>query len=222
MQKNIQFNKEENCFLVNNKIKIDTEYIENLQGKKNLNKLIKKDDNLYYYTDKSLIELLFNNTNFETIIFKNNDSDDYRLNNLTIIDKKKIEFNKLFNVIILKYGKPKLITLGAEAGEEKNMYWKVKNELFNKEYYIMHINDETYIKFSIKDKNKILDFNGERPMWFLRSSGYIATKMNNRTVYLHLYLMDVHFKDDELVENIIYHLNCDKLDNRHENLRYLN
>jgi hypothetical protein len=224
MQKSIQFNKEEKCFLVNNKIKVDTEYVERLQGKKNLNNLIKLEDNLYYYKDKSLIELLFEIDEFDKIIFKNNDSDDYRLDNLIITKKKKPEFNKPLNVKILKKGKPKLATIGSIAGQYRNMYWRVLDESTNKEYYIMHINDETYTKFSIEDKNKILDFDGERPSWYLHSNVYIATMLpyNNtkKTVYLHQYLMDVHFEDNTDMEKTVDHINRDKFDNRRENLRF--
>ena len=47
MQKNIEYNKTHKCFLLNKKIKVDSDYIENIVGKRNLEDLIKLEDNLY-------------------------------------------------------------------------------------------------------------------------------------------------------------------------------
>jgi hypothetical protein len=225
MQKNIEYSKTENCFLLNQKIKVDSEYIENLVGKRNLEDIIKLEDNLYYYKNNSLIELLFNITNYKKIKFKNKDTDDYRFNNLEIILKEAPIFSEPQNVTILEKGTPKLVSSGAYAGQYRNMYWKVKDNQ-NNEYYIMHINDNTFTKFSIKNKNIVLNFNDERPTWYLHSGQYIASmflKDNKKvTVYLHQYIMDVHFEDNTSMKKTVDHINRDKLDNRRENLRFAN
>ena len=225
MQKSIEYNKTDNCFLLNNKIKIDSEYVENLVGKRNLENLIKLEDNLYYYKNKSLIEILFNISDYKRVKFINNDTDDYRFDNLKIKLNKPINFINPQNVTILENGTPKLITAGAQAGQYRNMYWKVKDKQ-NSEYYIMHINDDTFTKISIKDLDKILNFEEIRPCWYLNLNGYIASsfKINDekKCIYLHQYITDVHFEDNTDMKKTIDHINRDRLDNRRENLRFAN
>lgn len=223
MNKNIKFDKNENCFIVNEIIKVDSEYVNNLSIKRNLDNLIKKDE-LYYYKNKSLIDLLFNITNYKQIIFKNNNNNDYRFDNLNIILNDLIVINEPNNVIILETGTTKLITCGAHSGEERNLYWKVKDE--NKEYYMMHIKDDLYTKFSIQDIKKILNYNNSRPCWYLNNNGYIGTtlKINNerKSIYLHQYILDIHFEDNTSMDKTVDHINRDKLDNRRENLHFAN
>lgn len=60
MQSCIHFNSQDNYFIINDKIKVDPNKIEFLFGKRSLENLIQLEDNLYYYKEKSLIELLFN------------------------------------------------------------------------------------------------------------------------------------------------------------------
>ena len=223
MQKNIVYCNINNCFLVNNIIKIDIDKIENLIPKRNIEDIIKLEDNLYYYKNKSLIEILFGINNYKQIIFKNNDSNDYTINNLEIKLNKKEKIKEPENVSILEIGSPKLINIGSHAGEYRNMYWKVKDNQ-NNEYYIMHIIDKIYTKFSIKDYYKVMNYEGDRPTWYMHSSLYIAsmfTKNDKKvTVYLHQYIMDVHFEDNSNMKKTIDHINRDKLDNRRENLRF--
>lgn len=222
MQKNIEYCNKDNCFLVNKFIKIDIDKIENLIPKRNLEDLIKLEDNLYYYKNKSLIEILFGINNHKQVIFKNNDYNDYRFINLDIKLNTQYNFTEPPNVKILEKGTPKLITTGCHAGEYRNMYWKVKDDYH--EYYIMHINDNIYTKFSINDKNILLNYNGDRPTWYMHSAQYIATMLlyNEKkiTVYLHQYIMNVHFEDNSDMKKTVDHINRDKLDNRRENLRF--
>lgn len=89
MQCCVRFDENENCFIINNIIKIDNNKIEKIFNKRNLEDLIKLDDNLYYYKEKSLIEILYDITNYTKIEFKNNNSNDYRSNNLIITQKEK-------------------------------------------------------------------------------------------------------------------------------------
>ena len=224
MQNNAIFDKDINCFIVNNKIKIDAEYFSNLAGIRNIKKIIKLEDNLYYYKSKTLIELLFNIIDYKKIIFKNNDNDDYRFNNLEIILNKPKQIKPPENVIILENGTSKLVNSGAHYGEERNMYWKVKDNE-NKEYYIMHTYEDIYTKISLEDINKILNLNGIRPTWGI-SNSYIKTniKVNGhpKVIYLHQYILDVHFEDNSAYDKTVDHINRDKLDNRRENLRFAN
>ncbi len=223
MQNCIRFNSNENCFIVNNVIKIDNDKIEKIVNKRNLEDLVKLDDNLYYYKGKTLIELLYDIYDFKKIQFKNNNSDDYRFDNIIITYKEKPQVNDPLNVKILKRGKPKIISGGAYNGQERNYYWKVRDEN-NNEYYMMHIIDNIYTKFSIEDKKKIFNFNDIRPSWHLHNTGYITSTViyNNKqmTLYLHQYIMNSHFEDNTNMKKTVDHINRDKLDNRRENLRF--
>jgi hypothetical protein len=209
---------------VNKKIKIDTEYFNNLVGKRNLDNLIKHDDNLYYYKGKNLISLLFNILDYKEIKFKNNDSNDYRFNNLEIILNEPVLIKPPNNLIILETGTSKLVTSGAHYGEERNLYWKMKDNE-NKEYYVMHVYVDIYTKISLEDIDKILNLNGIRPTWGI-SNGYIKTNVkidgHPKVIYLHQYIMDVHFEDNTSFEKTVDHINRDKFDNRRENLRFAN
>lgn len=218
MESNIHFNKEENCFLVNNKIKVDINKIEFLYGKRNLEDLIKLEDDLYYYKDKSLIEILFGIKDYDIITFKNNNIDDYRFENLNI---KYKEIKCPSNVEILENGTTKYITEGKCAGMNRNMYWKVKDS--TGEYFIMHIYNDIYTKFSIGDLNKVLNFINMRPTWGY-SNEYVKTNIlineDYKVIYLHQYIMDSHFEDNKNMKKTVDHINRDKLDNRRENLRF--
>jgi hypothetical protein len=223
MQSNIHFNKEENYFLINGIIKVANEHIEKLFNKRNLEDLIKLDDNLYYYKSKPLIEILFETDNYKQIKFKNNDYNDYRLNNIEIIYNEKIIVKDPENITILSREKPKIVIGGAYHGQEKNHYWKVKDN-DNNIYYMIHVNNNVYTKISIEDKDKVLNFNGTRPVWHLHTTGYITTTVPYKdgylTLYLHQLIMDSHLEDNKNMKKTVDHINRDKLDNRRENLRF--
>jgi hypothetical protein len=101
MKSCVQFNSQENYFLINNIIKINNESIEKIFNKRNLEDLIKLDDNLYYYKGKPLIELLFEIEDYKQIKFKNNDYNDYRLNNIEVIYNEKKNEHKFFKDLFL-------------------------------------------------------------------------------------------------------------------------
>lgn len=221
MEETIEFieNENEHYLLVINRIKIDSKNICKIYNKKNLLNLIKLEDNLWYYKNQSLIDILFDISKYKKIIFKNNDSDDYRINNLEIIYDKVIKPPQ--NVIILETYEPKYITDGKCAGEYRNIYWKVKDNNTNDSYYIMHISNDIYTKISSNDIKKVLNFNDVRPTWGI-SPDYVKTNINQRVIYLHQYIMDVHFEDNTDMKKTIDHVNRDKFDNRRENLRFAN
>ena len=222
MQSSIHFNSQGNYFLINNIIKVNNESIEKLYNKRNLENLIKLDDKLYYYKEKSLIEILFEVNDYKQIKFKNDDDNDYRLDNIEIIynDKKIIKDPE--NVKILERGNPKIVVGGAYHGQEKNHYWKVKDD--TGKYYIMNVNNNIYTKISVDDKDKMLNFNGTRPAWHLHTTGYITTTVPHNegylTLYLHQYIMDTHLENNTNMKKTVDHINRDKLDNRRENLRF--
>jgi len=140
----------------------------------------------------------------------------------------------LQNNIIIKYGEPYNITNGKFAGQQRNMYWEVKDknslassstEDLNKSYIIMHIIENIYTKISKEDINKVLNLNDTRPSWYINDNGYIGTTIRTKErkqYYLHQLIMDVHDEDLTNYEKTVDHVNNDKLDNRRENLRLVN
>jgi hypothetical protein len=223
MQDCLEYIENENYYLINKIIKIDSKSVPQISCKRNLKNLVKK-NNLWYYKKEILFEILFNIEDYETINFKNNDDNDYRFDNLNIIYKLKYNFNKPENVEIIEYGQPKLILEGKCAGQYKNMYWKVQDSN-NCEYYIIYINDSISTKISIEDLDKILKFEDIRPTWGI-SNDYVKTniKIDDKptVIYLHQYIMDVHLEDNSDMKKTIDHINRDKMDNRRENLRFAN
>uniref|UniRef100_A0A6C0EDP8 HNH nuclease domain-containing protein n=1 Tax=viral metagenome TaxID=1070528 RepID=A0A6C0EDP8_9ZZZZ len=182
--------KKNKCLLIN-KIKIDKEHaliILRLKNCKIENFTFNSGNNLWYYKSyKSIIklfDLLNPNIKYSKIIFLNEDTDDYRQQNIKIEVPNK--FSDMFpepikytnnlqeeKLNILEYGTPLCIKEGRYAGEYRNMYWKVINDN-NIIYYLIHIKDEIYTKISVDDLNKILSFKNQRPTFRLFQNGYIA------------------------------------------------
>lgn len=72
-------------------------------------------------------------------------------------------------------------------------------------YYKVYITKDKYFKCDLIDKEIIEQYN-----WHMDSSGYIATKINNKNIYMHNLLIG---------EFLIDHSNNDRTDNRRCNLR---
>ena len=93
-----------------------------------------------------------------------------------------------------------------------NPYWKVKSN--TGEYYIMHIKEDKYIKFSTKHMNLI-----KNKSWFLSSTGYATTHYKGTTTYLHKLILNQAGYCHELLK--IQHNNNNKLDNRIPNIKII-
>jgi len=220
-----------NYCLLNDKLKLDihsTLIIGRLKNNKPENFYFNETDKLWYHknykSETSIIELLVPNEKIIKIKFKNEDYHDYRFDNIDITKQVKKNDNIIQpkEVEIISEGTPTHITEGAYAGEYRNMYWKVKNN--KKEiFYMMYIKEDVYTKFSLKDLDKVIDFNGTRPTWCLSNNGYISCRTKSyedrKFCYLHQYIMNTHDKDNTNYEETVDHINQDKLDNRRENLR---
>jgi hypothetical protein len=228
---NITFVKNENYFLINNIILLDNDdllLINKLKNKKSENFIFDETEKIWYYQNyKSktpLINILYSNSKIESFTFINNNNNDYRKNNINIIYNKNFidEFKEPSGYIILKKGTSYHITEGKFAGQYRNMYWKVKDSEDNT-YYMMHIKNDIYTKISKRDIDKILLYDNIRPSWYLNNNGYISTTLridkDEKYVYLHQLIMDVHNEDLSSFEKTVDHINMDKLDNRQSNLR---
>ena len=134
-----------------------------------------------------------------------------------------ITFKEPTNVKIIKNGDYITITQGRCAKQSRNMYWQVQNDK-NETFYIIHITDTIYTKVSNEDIEKVFNYKGKRPVWYLMAStGYIATSIKvedeKRIIYLHQYIMNTHNTDNTDLKQTVDHINQDNLDNRKENLR---
>ena len=95
-----------------------------------------------------------------------------------------------------------------------NPYWKISNPT-KRDYYIMHIKNDIYFKFSIKHLDMI-----KTKSWFQSSADYPATHYNGRTIYLHKIILEKSGFCSDLLK--IKHLNSNKLDNRVHNIEIVN
>jgi hypothetical protein len=187
-------------------------------------------DNLWYFnnfkSDRKLINIIFPDKEKYNIKFKNNDYNDYRSCNIDFMIDIKYTNNFIdpIGYEILERGDTTFIKEGSCAGEYRNMYWKVKKD--NLTYYLMHIKDDLYTKISENNIKKVLFFKSKRPTWRLFQNGYITCTINlgnkQKVYYLHQLIMDVHDEDLTSFEKTVDHINYDKLDNRHNNLRLVN
>ncbi len=179
-------------------------------------------NNLWYYNNKKLIKLLYPNREITNIKFKNNDYNDYRRENL-IVKFKENNIKLPSNYKIIQEFEPHLIEKGRHSGESKNKYWLVSENSDDNKFYIMHIKDEIFTKFSCESLDKILNYKSIIPSWCILPSGYVYYKYNKNDIIKHLYLhqlvLGVEDEDFSDYKNTVDHINCNKLDNRLTNLR---
>ena len=228
----LEYMENENYFLLNKIIKID---LKNSMIIGRLKKFNDNDSLIYdyeknlwvykcYKSSTSLIEILYPNKKIISVNFLNLDHNDYREQNLLITEKIIEKINPPSNYKILSEGEPYHIKEGKFAGQFRNMYWKIEDN--NITYYLMHIKDDIFTKISKRDIKKVLLFNDKRPSWYMGNNGYISTtiRINGEKsfIYLHQLIMDVHDEDLTSFEKTVDHINCDKLDNRRDNLRLVN
>lgn len=220
------FVSEFNCFKLHNLILIDNTSIPNIVNLKALydfNNFELKND-IWYVKNVKLHNLLFSDKEYDYIKFKNNNTADFRLNN---IEFKQYSIDEPKNVQIIEKGSYLKLHEGKYSGQIRNMYWKVKDN--NDIYYLMsckNTNKETtYFKFDVNSLDKVLNvYKNTRYTWHIGKNGYVKTcyineggKKINR--YLHQHLMNYYGNGLNKNTKTIDHINRDKLDNRISNLR---
>lgn len=228
----IMYDENNKYYLLNDIIIIDIESsILCCKLKNKSNNCLKLVNNIWYYnnykTCTKLVEILFPEKKIISFKCINNNINDYRKENIEFKYDNKFydNFKEPTDYIIIAKGTSHQILYGKFSGQYRNMYWEVKDKN-NEIYFIMHITNNIYTKFSKKDHDKVINYKDVRPFWYLNNNGYIGTTINNtidrNIIYLHQYIMDVHNEDLTNYEKTVDHINRDKLDNRKENLRFAN
>jgi hypothetical protein len=228
----LEYMENEKYFLLNKIIKIDLNDSLIIGRLKKINDndslIFDYEINLWVYkcykSRTPLIEILYPDKKIISVHFLNLDHNDYREKNLLITEKIEEKIIPPLNYKILFEGEPYYVKEGKFAGQHRNMYWKVQDN--NLTYYLIHIKDDIFTKVSKRDIKKILLLNDKRPSWYIGANGYVcATIRNNdikKFIYLHQLILDVHDEDLTSFEKTVDHINCDKLDNRRDNLRLVN
>jgi hypothetical protein len=135
---------------------------------------------------------------------------------------KKYDLPDKANLRIIKSHPGHIVKQGCDAGFIKNPHWLVYDKKSKDEYYIMYCETGGYTKFAKEDYTEVINpANGVYPSWHLEKIGYILSKTyhNGKAMYLHQVICQKH-NEKKYITQSVDHINCDKLDNRHTNLRF--
>jgi len=174
-----------------------------------------KEKRKYEKRSKSVIELnreLYND---------NSKDNNYVKDAWKTLDEYNIPNKEKFTIISAHPGH--FVTMGYDTGSLKNPYWLVKDK-DNKEFYIMYCFKDTYTYFSKEEFKEIINPAIDiYPTWHFHTTGYIATKSypnhDNTMIYLHQ-LVCKKYNVKERDNLSVDHINQNKLDNQHTNLRF--
>jgi hypothetical protein len=179
-----------------------------------------------------LINYLTNNTEIDIDFnFNNNDKLDFRLININIIKKhtKKLAPKaKLIDKPSVFYEEDDIKIIENFPGSNSNSYRLIEiikeTEPNKKRYYeiFLGLSSSETINYESNKSNQFTFIIDEKDIdiiskqkWYIATNQYIYTRIKGNIVYLHRYLMDNNSGDGLLID----HINCNKFDNRRQNLR---
>lgn len=120
----------------------------------------------------------------------------------------------------IKHVKGHVKKLGVKANKEVNDYYELTNK-DNKKYYFYKLKEKMLI-LDDKSFNKIKRFEEDKETkitWHLCNNGYVGSKVNNDFYYLHQIVMNYYGNGKGTKNGSVDHINRDKLNNCHDNLR---
>jgi hypothetical protein len=137
------------------------------------------------------------------------------------------EYEKNINYKILKQFNGHYIKNGRYAGNYKNPYWLVYDEIDEKEFYLIRIKNNIFTKISkesIDDIKNNWEICSKKISWYLNKQGYVSGNIYKlkKTLLLHQVVTNYYGNGKGTKNLSIDHINRDKLDNRKSNLRIVN
>jgi len=134
-----------------------------------------------------------------------------------IYAKQQIE--QKYKILLFNQGHYK--TIGSNAYQYKNPFWKVIEPETNKETILMYCEKDTIVKLCPLSYQKILDFEkenneGKKITWFKQQNGYIA---GTTKLFIHQVITGCYGNGKGTKNISVDHIDQDPLNNSCENLR---
>lgn len=160
------------------------------------------------------------NSKEDKIIFKNENCNDLRRENVTII--KSYKYTQLISEYdIVEYLGGHKSNMGVCAGQLKNPVWKIKHE--NEYRYIMYCDVNTICTMCEKSYEIVRNFekqHGKPITWYCGDNNYILGRLSvNKLLYIHQVITNCYGNGKGTGTISVDHIDRNPLNNTYKNLR---